>query len=203
MVLTALAERRYRDADKLGSTVATYEPERPRQSPLKIVRAAVIAYVELFRNTPILVQLIWIHFALPALTGWNTTALQSGILAIAFQASAYFAEIVRAGIESIAKGQWEAAYALGLSSWVRWTRVILPPAIRTMIPPLVNLTISFFKATAILSILQISELMTVANRISNVAFKPIELFTAVAVIYFVLGYLMSQATLRIERVLQR
>ncbi len=173
------------------------------QSPSAPVRWIVVAYVELFRNTPLLVQLIWIHFALPAFTGINTTALESGIVAITLQAGAYFTEIVRAGIEAVPKGQWEAAYALGLPDWTRWTYVILPPAIRTMIPPLVNLTISFFKASAILSILQVSELMTITNRISNVTFKPIELFTATAVIYFILGYIMSQTTLRIERVLQR
>lgn len=172
------------------------------QSPFAPLRWLVIAYVEIFRNTPLLVQLIWIHFALPAFTGFNSTALESGIIAITLQAGAYFTEIVRAGIESIPKGQWEAAYALGLPAWTRWTRVILPPAIRTMIPPLVNLGISFFKASAILSVLQVSELMTVTNRISNVTFKPIELFTFTAAIYFVLGYLMSRATTKLERSLQ-
>lgn len=169
------------------------------QSPLPLVRWLVVAYVEVFRNTPILIQLIWIHFALPVFTGWNTTALQSGTIAIALQASAYFSEIVRGGIESIPKGQWEAAHALGLPAKTTWTRVILPPALRRMIPALVNLTISFFKATSILSVLQVSELMTIANRISNAVYKPIELFTAAAVIYFVLGYILSQVTLRLER----
>ncbi|PSM20240.1 MULTISPECIES: amino acid ABC transporter permease [Nitratireductor] len=169
------------------------------QSRLALVRWVVVAYVELFRNTPILVQLIWIHFALPVFTGWNTTALQSGTIAIALQASAYFSEIVRGGIESVPKGQWEAAYALGLPARTTWGRVILPPALKSMIPALVNLTISFFKATSILSVLQVSELMTITNRISNAVYKPIELFTAAAVIYFVLGYILSQLTLRLER----
>ncbi|MDH3691171.1 MAG: amino acid ABC transporter permease [Gammaproteobacteria bacterium] len=173
------------------------------QSPIAVLRWLVAAYVEIWRNTPLLVQLIWIHFALPIVTGISTTALQSGIIGITLQASAYFTEIVRAGIEAVPKGQWEAAHALGLPARTRWLRVVLPPAIRIMIPPLVNLVISFFKATAILSVLQVSELMTVTNRISNVTFKPIELFTAVAVIYFILGYVMSRATLKIEHVLQR
>jgi len=172
------------------------------QSPLAPIRWLVVAYVELFRNTPLLVQLIWLHFAMPAFTGINTTALESGILAITLQASAYFSEIVRAGIQSVPKGQWEAAFALGLPARTRWTRVILPPAIRTMIPPLVNLTISFFKASAILSVLQVSELMTVTNRISNVTFKPVELFSAAAVAYFLLGYAMSWGTLKLEQSLR-
>ena len=173
------------------------------QSPFALIRWTVTAFVEIWRNTPLLVQLIWIHFALPLVTGINTTALQSGVIAITLQAAAYFTEIVRAGIESVPKGQWEAAYSLALPARIRWTRVILPPAIRTMIPPLVNLTISFFKGTAILSILHISELMTVTNRISNVTFKPVELFSSIAVIYFVVGYLMSKTTLRLEYFLQR
>ena len=173
------------------------------QSNIAPLRWIVIAFVEIWRNTPLLVQLIWIHFALPLVTGINTTALESGVIGITLQAAAYFTEIVRAGIDSVPKGQWEAAYSLALPSWVRWTRIILPPAIRTMIPPLVNLTISFFKGTAILSILHVSELMTVTNRISNVTFKPVELFSFIAVLYFVVGILMSKGTLRIEYFLQK
>ena len=173
------------------------------QSNIAPLRWIVIAFVEIWRNTPLLVQLIWIHFALPLVTGINTTALESGVIGITLQAAAYFTEIVRAGIDSVPKGQWEAAYSLALPSWIRWTRIILPPAIRTMIPPLVNLTISFFKGTAILSILHVSELMTVTNRISNVTFKPVELFSFIAVLYFVVGILMSKGTLRIEYFLQK
>ena len=173
------------------------------QSSFAPLRWLVTAFVEIWRNTPLLVQLIWIHFALPLVTGISTTALESGVIGITLQAAAYFTEIVRAGIESVPKGQWEAAYSLALPARIRWTRVILPPAIRTMIPPLVNLTISFFKGTAILSILHVSELMTVTNRISNVTFKPVELFSSIAIIYFVVGYLMSKGTLRIERFYQK
>ena len=173
------------------------------QSNIAPLRWLVIAFVEIWRNTPLLVQLIWIHFALPLVTGINTTALESGVIGITLQASAYFTEIVRAGIESVPKGQWEAAYSLALPARIRWTRVILPPAIRTMIPPLVNLTISFFKGTAILSILHVSELMTVTNRISNVTFKPVELFSAIALIYFVVGIVMTKSTLKLEYFLQK
>ena len=173
------------------------------QSNIAVLRWLVIAFVEIWRNTPLLVQLIWIHFALPLVTGINTTALESGVIGITLQASAYFTEIVRAGIESVPKGQWEAAYSLALPARIRWTRVILPPAIRTMIPPLVNLTISFFKGTAILSILHVSELMTVTNRISNVTFKPVELFSSIALIYFVVGIVLTKTTLKLEYFLQK
>jgi polar amino acid transport system permease protein len=173
------------------------------QSPIAPLRWLVVAHVEIFRDTPLVVQLMWIHFALPMITGYNTSAMESGVIAIALQASAYFTELVRAGIQAVPKTQWDAAYALGLPAWIRWTRVILPPAIRIIIPPLVNLTISFFKATTILSVLQVGEMMSVASRITNATFRPVEVLTAAAVVYFVLGYFMSRFTLRLERRLAR
>ena len=173
------------------------------QSPVAPVRWVIAAHVEIWRNTPLIVQCVWIHFALPQLTGINTTAFESGLLAMTLQASAYFTENVRAGIETIHRGQWDAAYALGLPAWTRWTRVILPPALRIMIPPMVNLSIGFFKATSILSILLVSELMTVTSRVANYSYKPIEVVTTAAVIYFILGYAMSRGTLRLEKVLER
>ena len=173
------------------------------QSRVALVRWVVAGYVELFRNTPLLVQLFWIHFALPQLTGVGTTAFQSGLIAMSLQSSAYFCEIVRAGIEAIPRGYWDAAHALALPGRTIWTRVVLPPAVRIIIPPLANLVISFFKATAILSILLVSEFMTVTTRVSNYAFKPIELFTFAALVYYVLGTLMSRATMRLEIYLRR
>jgi polar amino acid transport system permease protein len=168
------------------------------QSPIPLLRWIIVAYIEAFRNTPLLVQLIWIHFALPLLTGVSTTALQSGIIAITLQVTAYFTEIVRAGIEATPRGQWDAAYALGLTAWTRWSKVILPQAARIIVPALVNLFISLFKATAILTVLSINELMTMVYRISNFTYKPIELYTFAALIYFITGYAMSQLAGRIE-----
>ena len=157
------------------------------------------SFVELFRNTPLLVQLIWIHFALPTITGISTSAMTSGIITIVLQASAYFTEIARAGIQAIPKGQFEASYSLGIPKIIHWKIIILPQALKIIIPPLVNFTISLFKATAILSILQISELMTVTNRISNISFKPIELFSGVALIYLVFGLIISKISKEIEK----
>lgn len=173
------------------------------QSPFAPARWAVAAYVELFRDTPLVVQLMWIHFALPAITGFNTSPPESGVIAISLQAGAYFTELVRAGILSVPRTQWDAAYALGLPARTRWTRVILPPALRIIVPPLASLTISFFKATAILSIMQVGELMSVATRIANATFRPIEIFSFVALVYFVIGTAMSQASGLLERRLAR
>ena len=156
-----------------------------------ILRYLSLAYVEFFRNTPLLVQLIWIHFVLPLATGINTAPLTSGLIALTLNVTAYFCEIARAGINSVEKGQWEAAEALGLRWFPVWTKVILPQAFRVMIPPLANMVINIFKATAILSILAIDDLMRVAIRISNSVYKPVEMVTAAALIYLVIGSLLA------------
>lgn len=173
------------------------------QLPMAPARWMAIGYVELFRNTPIVVQVFWIHFALPLVSGVNTTAVTSGIIAIVLQASAYFGEIVRGGIRSVPTGYREASDALGIPVVTRWRRVILPPAFRIMIPPLVNMTISFFKASAILTVLQVGELMTVSTRISNAIFKPIEILTVAACVYFIIGYAISRSTQWFEQALAR
>ncbi len=173
------------------------------QSPFAPLRWIVVAHVELFRDTPLLVQVMWIHFALPVVTGYNTSPAESGVIAIALHASAYFSELVRAGIQSVPRTQWDAAHALSLPTWTRWARVILPPAIRTILPPLVSLTISFFKGTAILSVLQIGELMSVASRISNATFRPIEIFSFVALVYLIIGFALSRLATGLEKRLGR
>lgn len=164
-----------------------------------VIRWMIAGYVEFFRNTPLLVQLIWLHFVLPLLTGVNTTPLVSGILALTLNVTAYFSEIARAGINSVGRGQWEGARALGLPAFPTWVRVILPQALRVMVPPLANMVINIFKATAILSILAIDDLMRVATRISNATFKPVEMITAAAVLYLILGSLLAFGADWIER----
>lgn len=166
--------------------------------PIGPFRWLVIAYVEVARNTPLIVQLFWIHFALPALTGVTTTAVQSGFIAIAFQASGYLTDIARAGIQAVPRGQYEAAYALGLPTRTKWTAVILPQALRIVIPPLANVSISFFKASSILSVLSVGELMSMGLRVSEANFRPIETLTFCGLVYVVLGTIFSRATHRLE-----
>lgn len=173
------------------------------QSLLPPLRWLVTAYVEFWRNTPLLVQLIWIHFALPAFTGVNLSVNQSGFLGMTLNAAAYHTEIVRAGIEAVPRGQWDAAYALGLPARHRWRAVILPQALRIIVPPAAGLVIGVFKATAILTILGIGELMRETVRVSEFTYKPVEVYTATAVIYVVSGILLSHAAGRLERWLRR
>ncbi len=168
------------------------------QAPIGLFRWLILAYVEVARNTPLIVQLFWIHFALPYVTGISTSAVQSGFIAIGFQASGYLTDIARAGVQAIPKGQFDACHALGLPTRTKWSTVILPQALKIVIPTLANVSISYFKASAILSVLSVGELMSMALRVSDANFKPIETITFVGLVYIVLGIIFSRATQRLE-----
>ena len=162
------------------------------QLPIGPLRWLIVAYVELWRNTPLIVQLFWVHFGLPVLTGISTTALESGFLALTLQSSAYLADIARAGIQAVPRGQWQAARALGLPVWSLWLEVILPQALKIMIPAFANLALSFLNGSALLGLLQVGELMTVAAKISDYTFKPIEIMSAVGLVYLLLNLLVAR-----------
>ncbi|MGE0238721.1 MAG: amino acid ABC transporter permease [Parvibaculaceae bacterium] len=170
------------------------------RAPLWPVRALTIAYVEVLRNTPLVLQLFWIHYALPLFTGHMTTVFQSGLIAMTLQSSAYLADVARTGIQAIPRGQWEAADALGVPGWSKWGEVILPQTLKIIIPPLANIAIGYFKASAVLALLAVGELMTVGVRVANHTFKPIETLTLIGLIYLVLGYVFSTLTYRLEAV---
>lgn len=171
--------------------------------PSPIVRTFVYCYVELWRNTPLLVQLFWVHFALPQITGFSTPTYVSGVIAMTLQASAYLTEIARAGIDSVPRGQWEAARALAIPKGTVWMRIVLPQAFKVMVPPLANTSISFFKGTTILSLLAVNELMTASNIVAAYTFRPFEMLTLVGLVYFVLGYIFSSLTYKVETALKR
>jgi His/Glu/Gln/Arg/opine family amino acid ABC transporter permease subunit len=164
-----------------------------------LLRYVLIAYIEIWRNTPLIVQLFWVHFGLPMLTGISTTALQSGLLALALQSSAYLADIARAGIQAVPKGQWDAAMALSLPARTKWLEVILPQALKIMIPPLGNLAVSFLNGSALLGALNVGELMTTSARISDYTSKPVEIMTVVALLYLAINVATTYLTNRLER----
>jgi His/Glu/Gln/Arg/opine family amino acid ABC transporter permease subunit len=157
----------------------------------RLIRWPLVAFVEFWRSTPLLVQAIWVHFAVPVATGIPTTPFQSALIALIFNVSAYASEIIRAGVLGVGHGQFEAARALGLRPYAAWWKVILPQAVRLMMPPLIGTTLSVFKATAILSILAINDLMRTASRISSHTFQPVEVYTTAAVLAFAVGLLIT------------
>ncbi len=163
------------------------------------LQAPIRAYIEIFRNTPALVQLIWVYYCLPILTGIDMSALVSCSLALTLYGAAYAAEIFRAGIQSIERGQVEAARAVGLTPFRVMQKIVLPQAIRRMIPPLVNEAITLLKFSSLVSVLGVGDLTYQAQVLSTTTFRPIEIFTAIAVIYFVLCSSLAYASNLLER----
>ncbi|BBK31657.1 amino acid ABC transporter membrane protein 2 (PAAT family) [Stella humosa] len=161
------------------------------------------AYVEVFRNTPVLVQLVWFYFAFPVLTGWQMSGFAAAALGLSLNTSAYCAEIFRGGIGSIARGQWEAGRALGMGYPALMRRIVLPQAVRRMVPAFTNRGIELGKMTAIASVISVHELMYEARQLSATTFRPLEVFTVIAVLYFVVIYPGTWLSYRLEARLAR
>ena len=168
-----------------------------------VVRFIVVAFVDFVRFTPLLVQAVWIHFALPALTGVNTSATQSGLIVLTVHVSAYVCEVLRSGIAIIPKGQYDAAKALGMNDRLMFFKVILPQLWPLILPPLANVAVAAFKLTAILGILAINDLMKVANRVNNLIFRPVEVFTTAALMYLLIGFLLIAVVAFLEKKYQK
>lgn len=153
-------------------------------SRFRVLRTASLGFIEVFRCTPILVQLIWFYYALPILAGIEMTPVTASLLALSCYGGAFYAEIIRGGIVSIDAGQSEAAAALGMTPTLAMRRIILPQALRRMIPPLMNQSILQFKNTSLVSVLAVPDLVYMGQMVAHDNFRPLETYTAVAVIYF-------------------
>ena len=151
------------------------------------VNAPAIGYVEIFRNTPVLVQLIWFYYAFPI------------VLGLTLNTSAYCAEIFRGGIVSIARGQWEGAKAIGMTRAMTMRRVILPQVMKRMLPAFTNRGIELAKVTSLASLLAVNEIMYEGRLLSSTYYRPLEILTVVALVYFVLIYPGSYLSARLER----
>lgn len=162
-----------------------------KMSKHKVLSSPAIFYVELFRNTPELVQLIWIYYCLPILFGLHMVAITSCIIALGLNAGGYLAEVFRAGIQAVDKGQVEAARGLGLSHFQTMRKITLPQAIRTMLPPFVNQSIALLKNSSLVSVLGVADLTYRAQVIATNTFRPIEIFTAAALVYLIVCTVLS------------
>src|SRR6516164_1540111 len=162
-----------------------------RLSRWRLVRGIAFAYTEAFRTTPLLVQVVWVFYVLPILTGVTLTAFFSGLVALGFNVGAFMAEIYRAGILSVSPGQTAAGLALGMTPAQVFRRVVLPQAVTRVIPPMATTWVALFKDTAILSAIGVVELMFRAREIATDTYRPLEIFSVVALIYFLLTYPQS------------
>ncbi len=152
-------------------------------SPFRLLRIIGVLFVEFFRNVPLLVWLLWSYYALPIFAGINISREAAGILALSLYGGAYYAEILRAGIQSLDHGQADAARALGMLPRQAMTRIILPQALRQMIPPLAGQTIIQMKNTTLLSVITIPDLLYQASYISSFTYRPMEVYTVVGLIF--------------------
>ena len=157
-----------------------------RLSKSRLLNIPLIAFIEAFRCTPLLVQIVWFYYALPVLLGIQIPAVAAGVLTLSCYTGAFYAEIFRGGIVSIEQGQWDAARALGLRRWDVMRRVILPQAVRRMIPPFVNQSITQLKNTSLISTIAVPDLLYNGTLITADTYRPLEVYTVVAVIYFAL-----------------
>ncbi|HLI13856.1 MAG TPA: ectoine/hydroxyectoine ABC transporter permease subunit EhuC [Alphaproteobacteria bacterium] len=166
------------------------------------LRWLAITYIEIFRGTSALVQLFWMFFVLPRF-GITLAPLTVAILALGLNVGAYGAEVVRGAVLAVPRGQWEATVALNMSRLQALRRVVLPQAFVAMIPPWGNLFIELLKATALVSLITISDLAFKAEEMNSTTYKTIEIFSIVLVFYLALAMLITIAMRQLERVVAR
>ena len=170
-----------------------------RMSRSKLLNGIAGAYVEILRGTPILLQLYFFWIGLPKLVPFELSDTQCIVAALAVNASAFISEIIRAGIAAVDKGQWEAARSIGLSESHMMTHVILPQAVKNILPALCNEFISTVKGTSLASVFFVGELMTSFKTVQSATFLALQSLTIVGIIYFVLNFVLSRLLRVIER----
>jgi polar amino acid transport system permease protein len=171
-------------------------------SRFRFLRALSLGFIEIFRCTPILVQLIWFYYALPILMGIEMTPTTASLLALSCYGGSFYAEIIRGGIVSIDAGQSEAGAALGMTPALAMRRIILPQALRRMLPALMNQSILQFKNTSLVSVLAVPDLVYQGQMVAHDSFRPLETYTAIAVAYFAILFPLTVFVRNRERKLR-
>jgi polar amino acid transport system permease protein len=169
-----------------------------RLSESRWVRGPAAVYVEIFRSTPALVQLVWIYYALPILTGLQLNNFISVGIGLGLHTSAYYCEVIRAGILAVDRGQTDAAKAIGMRRAQIMRRIVLPQAVRFMVPPFMNETANLIKLTSLGSVLAVYELLHAGNNLITNTYRPLEIYTAIAVVFAVIIYPVIWASRRLE-----
>jgi His/Glu/Gln/Arg/opine family amino acid ABC transporter permease subunit len=162
-----------------------------------------IGYVEIVRAIPLLVLILWIYYGLPIMTGLSFSPFVSGIIALAISESAFQAEIFRAGINSIKKSQWEAGSSLGLTFYKRLRLVILPQAIKNILPALGNQFVYVLKMSSLVSIIGIADLTRKANELVVSTYRPLEIYTFLILEYLILILIVSFFVRKLEKKLEQ
>ena len=174
-----------------------------RLSRNPVITAPLVAYVEIFRCTPLLVQIVWFYYALPVVIGLDIPAHMAAVLVLSLYTGAFYAEIIRGGVISIERGQWDAARAIGMRRGQVMRHVILPQAVKRMIPPFMNQSIIQLKNTSLVSTIAVADLLYDGTIITAATYRPLEVYTTVAVIYFIVLFPLTLAAQQVERRLAR
>ena len=159
-----------------------------RISSVTPLRGFATAFVEFFRTTPVMLQVYWVFYVLPILTDLRIDAFSAGLTALACNVSAFNSETFRSGINSIRPGQRQAALAMGMTGLQAMRLVILPQAVHRVLPALASTWVSLFKDTSLVSIIAVSELSYVGLQLRSQTFRVLEVLTAMAVLYWLMGY---------------
>ncbi|MFE4707777.1 amino acid ABC transporter permease [Peribacillus simplex] len=173
-----------------------------RLAPINILNWIAKVYVDAIRGTPFIVQLFFIYFGVNSLNLISLDSTTAGIITVAINAGAYFAEIIRAGIQSIDKGQTEAARSIGFTGTQTMRYVVLPQAFRRMLPTITNQSIISLKDTSLLSVIGIADLTQQGQIQASATFEAFKIWLAVGVIYFIIIYLLTLIANFIERRVQ-
>lgn len=172
-------------------------------SPVRLLRALGLAVGEIVRNTPILVQLLWIYYVLPMAMGINLDAWTALVVGLSLYSSAFIAEAYRAGIQAVPIGHREAAKVLGLSPVQTFARIVLPQAVRMTLPPLAANFVQLIKYSSLGAVISVGEITRRGMELSSSTFRPLEIFTFIALIYFCICWPLAMAIRLWERRLAR
>ena len=170
-----------------------------RMQRSRMIDAIVLPVTDVLRSVPALVILFWFYYCLPVFTGVDIAPLHSAAIALGLLTAAFLGEIIRGGILSVERGQWEAAAALGMKTYQVYRRVVLPQAVMRMLPPLASTVMSLIKNSALAAALGVTELTWQAGVLVQYNFRPIETFTVVALIYLAITYPLSLLVTYLQR----
>jgi His/Glu/Gln/Arg/opine family amino acid ABC transporter permease subunit len=168
-----------------------------------VVRGVNLAFGEIIRSTPILVQLFWVYYVIPLVLDIRMSATTATLVGLSIYSSAFIAEVFRAGIQAVPAGQREAAHVVGLSPWQTFYRIVLPQAVRVVLPPLGTNFVTLIKYSSLGSVFSVPEITRQGVLLTASTFRPLEIFTFIAVIYFFICWPLSLSIRLWERRLAR
>jgi polar amino acid transport system permease protein len=173
-----------------------------RRSRTRWISFPAATYCELFRDTPVLVQLFWVYYVLPILIGVRLSAFAAVVIGLSLNSGAFLAEIFRAGIQAVPRGQLDAARVLGMGRALTMRRIVLPQAIRIVLPPMANDFVALIKYSSLASTFAVGEITRKATELSSFTFRPIEIFSFIALVYFAICWPLSMSIRYLEKRLQ-